>query len=354
MAPDQIFKHWVHIALVVFFLSFVYFLCADLWMPVSTQSRVLHPVANISAKVNGQIDNLYVETNEKVTKGQLLFSIDKRAYEIAVDKAKLALESAKQMNLQLDATIAAAKASVSAKMANIEELKLEVERVERLIKTNAVSRQLYDQTLSNYRTAEAQVAVAQADVVKYQAQRGYNGDANLLLRQAKNTLENAELQLSYTDVYAEVSGHVTNLQLQPGKYAQAGVPVAAIVVEKGDIVADFREKSLSYVKMGDKASIVFDAFPGEVFDGKIISVDAGVKDGQLNADGSLANPINSDRWVRDAQYIRTHIKLEGKPELLQSMPSGARATVQLYPIGGLANWLAKAQVYVISFIHYIY
>lgn len=354
MAPDQIFKRWVHIALIVFILSFVYFLCADLLMPMSTQSRVLHPVVNISAKVNGQVDKVYVQNNQSINEGQILFSLDKLPYEIAVDKAQLALESAAQMNLQLDASIAAAQAKVMISKANVNGLRLEVDRVKRLIKSNTVSRQLYDQTITNYRAAQAQVKVSQADVVKFRAQRGQNGDDNLLLRQAKNVLQNAQLQLSYTDVRSEVSGHVANLQLQPGKYAQAGSPVAAIVVEKGDVVADFREKSLSNVKIGNMASVVFDAYPGKVFNGKVMTIDAGVKDGQINADGSLADPVNSDRWVRDAQYMRTHIALVDEPLLLRLMPSGSRATIQLYPIGGLASWLGKAQAYFISIIHYVY
>lgn len=354
MAPDQMFKRWVHIALAVFALSFAYFLAADLWMPVSTQSRVLHPVVNISSKVSGQVSTVLVENNQQVEAGQVLFSLDKRPYEIAVDKAKLAVESASQTNLQLDASIAAAEAQALASKADVDELKLEVERVESLIKSNTVSRQLYDQTKANYRAALAQVEAAQADVVKYRAQRGKDGNDNLLLRQAENTLQNAQLQLNYADVRSQVTGRVTNLQLQPGNYAQAGSSVAAVVVEKGDIVADFREKSLSHVQIGDLASIVFDAHPGHVFDAQVSAIDAGVKDGQISADGSLANPENSDRWVRDAQYMRTHITLLEAPDLLKSLPSGARATVQLHPVGGIASWLGSVQAHVISIIHYIY
>jgi multidrug resistance efflux pump len=315
---------------------------------------VLHPVVNISSKVSGQVSTVLVENNQQVESGQVLFSLDKRPYEIAVDKAKLAVESASQTNLQLDASIAAAEAQALASKADVDELKLEVERVESLIKSNTVSRQLYDQTKANYRAATAQVEAAQADVVKYRAQRGKDGNDNLLLRQAENTLQNAQLQLNYADVRSQVTGRVTNLQLQPGNYAQAGSSVAAIVVEKGDIVADFREKSLSHVQIGDLASIVFDAHPGRVFDGQVSAIDAGVKDGQISADGSLANPENSDRWVRDAQYMRTHITLTEAPDLLKSLPSGARATVQLHPVGGLASWLGSVQAHVISIIHYIY
>ena len=354
MAPDQIFKRWVQVVLSIFVLLFVYFLSADLWMPMSTQSRVLHPVVNISSKVSGQVDRIYVSNNQRVGEGQILFSVDKQPYELAVGKAQLALESAAQTNLQLDASIVSAQAKVRVANTYVDELKIEVDRVNRLIQSNSVSRQLYDQALTNYHAAQAQVEVAEADVVKFKVQRGQGGKNNLLLRQAQNALQNAQLQLSYTNVRSEVSGHLTNLQLQPGKYAQAGLPIAAIVVEEGNIVADFREKSLSNVHVGDDASVVFDAYPGSVFDAKVVAIDAGVKDGQINADGSLADPISSDRWVRDAQYMRTHIALVDEPLLLSSMPSGARATVQLHPIAGLASWLGRAQIYALSIIHYIY
>ena len=76
-----------------------------------------------------------------------------------------------------------------------------------MIKSNTVSRQLYDQTKANYRAAQAQVEAAQADVVKYQAQRGKDGANNLLLRQAQNALQDAQLQLDYTDVRSQVKGY---------------------------------------------------------------------------------------------------------------------------------------------------
>ena len=75
--------------------------------------------------------------------------------------------------------------------------------------------------------------------------------------------------------------------------------------------------------------------------------------GQLLPDGTLAAPETSDRWVRDAQRQRIHLQLE-EPALLSELPSGARATVQLYPVGGLAALLGSAQIRLVSLMHYIY
>lgn len=354
MTPDQIFKRWVQGALAVFVIAFGYFICADIWMPLSTQARVMHPVVAIAPDVSGQVTQVLVQNNQPVKAGDTLFTLDPRAYLLAVDKAELALEAAKQENAQLEATIAAARAGVAAYQASADELELEVKRLGQLIGSKSVSQQLVDQTRAKYTGAQAQLEAAKAQLNELVVRRGASGDDNLLLRQASNNLANARLNLQYTAVQAKVDGVISNLQLVPGNYGTAGKTLAALVATKADIIADFREKSLMKVSVGTAASIMFDSLPGQVFAATVVSVDAGVKDGQLPADGSLANPENSDRWVRDAQYLRLHMALKDNDQVLAALPSGARATVQLYPVSGPARWLAQAQARFISLLHYIY
>ncbi|MBF2826271.1 efflux RND transporter periplasmic adaptor subunit, partial [Pseudomonas aeruginosa] len=196
------------------------------------------------------------------------------------------------------------------------------------------------------------VAAAQARIGELTARRGTAGEDNLRLRQARNALAQARLQLQYSSVRADRAGTLSNLQLTPGTYVPAGTPVAALVDDRIDIVADFREKSLRYVRPGDRAAVVFDARPGEVFGARVAAIDAGVKEGQLDANGDLAAPVTSDRWVRDAQRQRLHVVLDELPEGL--LPTGAKATVQLYPGDGLSHLLGRAQIVAISLLHYVY
>ena len=100
---------------------------------------------------------------------------------------------------------------------------------------------------------------------------------HLRLRQARNALAQARLQLQYSSVRADRAGTLSNLQLTPGTYVPAGTPVAALVDDRIDIVADFREKSLRYVRPGDRAAVVFDARPGEVFGARVAAIDAGLR-----------------------------------------------------------------------------
>ncbi len=102
----------------------------------------------------------------------------------------------------------------------------------------------------------------------------------MTLQKYRNALDEAELNLGWTKVYAEADGTVSNLQLSPGFYASSGSAALALVNTRIDIVADFREKSLRHTHQGTDAAVVFDAFPGHVFRAHVTSSDAGILAGQ--------------------------------------------------------------------------
>lgn len=353
MTPDQRFARRVRSAIVAFVLLFAYFLAADLWMPITPQAQLTRPVLRLAPRVSGQVLDIAVGNNAHVQAGQLLFRLDPEPFRLAVNAAELALEQAAQDNAELDASLAAARADKLAADASAQELARETERLGKLVASQHVSRQLFEQTQSQRAAASAKVAAASARIHQLAAERGAAGDDNLRLRQARNALDQARLQLQYSEVRAERAGTLSNLQLSPGAFVAAGSPVAALVADEADVSADFREKALRYVGLGDGASVVFDALPGRIFAARVGAIDAGVKEGQLDANGDLAAPATSDRWVRDAQRQRLHVLLEAPPEA--PLPSGAKATVQLYPHESpLATFFGRVQIRLISLLHYIY
>lgn len=353
MTPDQSFARWVKLSLLAFAVVFSYFLLADLWMPLTPQSRVIHPVIGVTPQVSGQITQVVVRNNQHVEAGELLFMIDTRPYVLAVERAELGLADARLQNAQLDAAVEAAQAQVHAAQAEAVELASETRRLQALVGSQHVSQQQYEQSRSRMQAAQAAVTAAQAEVRRLQLERGSVRGDNLREAQARNALEQARLELSYTEVRAEAAGVVSNLQVREGTYARAGNELAALVTDEMDIIADFREKSLSRLQAGDQASVTFDAYPGQIFSARVRAKDAGTLDGQLVADGRLAAPEVTDRWVRNAQRQRLHLQLLDT-QTLPALPTGARATVQLHPVGGLARWLGKLQIHAISLMHYIY
>ncbi|MCZ4252329.1 HlyD family secretion protein [Pseudoalteromonas sp. B5MOD-1] len=353
MTPDQKFARYVKISLAGFIVLFLYFVIADLYMPVTPQARVYHPVVQVTPQVSGRVTDVLVTNNQAVEKQQALFKINDEPFELAVQQAELAYDDAKLQNQRLDSSVKAIEAQLAAAQAKLHEQTLLFERGESLLKKRSISEQEYETINANYQSSKANVAAIEAQLSEAKLARGKIGDDNLALRHAQNQLEQAKLNLSYTTVTADTDGKTANLQVTPGTYANKGQPLMAIVANKADLVADFREKSLAHVQIGSTAKVSFDALPGKVFTGKIVSFEAGVSDGQLNANGLLSATESSNRWVRDAQRQRIHIKLD-EHQMLAKFPSGARATVQLLPDSSIGSWFASMQIRFISVLHFIY
>ncbi len=352
MTPDQKFARWIKYSCFGFVLVFAYFLVADLKMPLTPQAMATRVVTKIAPQVSGQIAHVYVKNNQVVHKGDLLFEIDPASYQLAIEQAQLNLEQVIQSNQQLDASIVAAQADLKASVIVAEQQVREAKRLNDLFSRNGTSQKLRDDAQSSAIAAKANVAAAKARLKELEVSRGATTEDNVSLRVAQNQLDKAKLNLSYTRVVAKNEGVVTNLQLEAGSYASAGSPLVALVSDDVDVIADFREKSLRHYTSNSQALVAFDSKPGQVFTAKISTLDAGVSAGQFNADGSLATPTSSTRWVRDAQRMRVHLDVDNST--INQLPSGARATVQLLPDSTLFSLLAKAQIHFLSALHYIY
>ncbi len=353
MTPDQKFARWIKYSCFGFVLVFAYFLIADLAMPLTPQAMATRVVTKVAPQVSGQIAHVYVKNNQIVHKGDVLFEIDPASYQLAVEQAQLNLEQVIQSNEQLDASITAAEADLKAAEIVASQKAREFKRLDALFSRHGTSQQQRDDSQSESIAAKANVAASQAKLKELRVSRGDTKGANVSLRVARNQLDKAKLNLSYTHVIAEHDGIVTNLQLEAGTYATAGSPLIALVDNKVDIIADFREKSLRHFETDSHALVAFDSKPGQVFDAQVTTLDAGVSAGQFNADGSLATPTTSNRWVRDAQRMRIHVALEDN-DFVNKLPSGAKATVQLIPNSRFVAWLAKVQIHFLSTLHYIY
>jgi multidrug resistance efflux pump len=351
MTPDQQFKRWIKWAMGTFILLFGYFLLADLKMPLTPQAMATRVVTKLAPQVSGKVAQVAIGNNQHVKQGDLLFTLDPAPFELGVEQARLALDQAEQQNRQLDATLNATAADFNSLQSQASQKRREAERIDALYRRRMVSEQQKDDADSAFRTAQANVMASKARMTQARVNRGLPGDDNLLLRQARNHLAQAELNLSYSQIQASQDGIITNLQLKPGSFAAAGAPLLALVSEQVDVIADFREKSLRHVAQDSQALVAFDGEPGKLYPAHVTSLDAGVSAGQFDANGLLASPTESDRWVRNAQRLRVHLTLEQLPSHL---PAGARATVQLLPDNALSALFARGQIRLLSLLHYIY
>lgn len=319
-------------------------------MPITPEARAFHGVTRISPEVSGKVVAVEVANNQPVSAGQLLFRIDPLAYRQVVAAAELAVQQAMQDNRERDADVEQARSAVISAQSASDYAQRQAKRMQTLVQVHAVSVEQAQSAQTAADAALAELRSARARLQAAQVQRGAEGDANLAVRTARNRLDMARRDLNRTWVKAPQDGVVSNLQLRQGAYAQAGQPVLALVGRDPVVAADFREKTLARVHVGDRALVAFDGRPGQVYVGRVESVDAGIAQGQLDADGALVETVETDRWIRRAERMRVNVRLEAGPDL----PSGARATVQLLPAGGLAALLARVQIRLASWVAYVY
>ena len=353
MNPEKRFRLWMSTCLATAVGAFAYFLIADIHMPISADARLIYRVTQVSPEVNGRVVRVAVANNQRVQRGDLLFEIDPLVYRNAVQNAELQLEQAVQSNAELDAAIASAASQVNRAQAQYQDAEREHGRFRLLSKEGFVSRAALDKAEAQSVTASAELEAARAALQAAKVRRGSAGEQSLRLRLAHNALANSRIDLTRSKVTALEPGVVSNLQLEAGTYAQAGVPRLALVSTSPQLHADFREKSLRGVAAGTLAEVAFDALPGLVFKSEVTSLEPGIADGHIVADGRLASPDHSDRWLRDAERVRVNLRLLQSPPV--QLMSGARATVQLHTgTGGVRLWLGHAQIQFVSYLHYVY
>ncbi len=354
MTESKKFGQWMKVLSLTFIVLFLYIIIADRHAPLTTEGRVHGHVVQVAPEVSGRVTEVMVKNNESVRKGDILFKLDSRQFEIALDKARLSLQSAKEKEVALHAQKSAAIANITRAKATHDNAHSEYKRVLKLSKQQVVSLSTLDEVTKQYQIAKAALEVERQNLKVLQAQLSHGEEATTEVRLAENQVERAKFELEKTNVRSPSDGIVTNLRLEVGTPANANMPLLTFV-SSGSlwVAADFREKSVTRVNDAYKALVTFDAYPGRVFQYDVESRDHGVSSGQQTPNGTLTEIQVNNRWVRDAQ--RTRINLENDQPLPSSLFVGSRATMVLHS-GNNVFWrtVAKIRIRMISMFHFIY
>ncbi len=155
MTPEQKFARWVRVSIASFLLMFVYFIVADIWIPLTPDSTVMRVVTPVSARVSGYVAAVHVHNNSRVKKGDLLFELDATPFRNKVEAAQIALEQARLSNDQLDAQIAAAQASLKTAVLTARNDKVTFDRYQKLSTLQNVSQADLDKVRTTGRAASS-------------------------------------------------------------------------------------------------------------------------------------------------------------------------------------------------------
>jgi multidrug resistance efflux pump len=271
----------VAVAAVVGWQLWTYYMDA----PWTRDGRVRADVVQVAADVSGLVSEVLVHDNEIVKKGQVLFRIDPLRFQYALQQAE---------------------AVVSNRQASAQEAAREMNRYTSLSNL-AASQEVKEQRSAS--SAEAQAAYQQA-----------MADRDV-----------AKLNLARSEVRASVNGLVTNFDMRPGNFVDAGKPVFALIdTDSLHIDAYFEETKLPRIEVGAPARV---HLMGEstLIDGHVESIAGGIADRERQRGSDLLANVNPTfSWVRLAQRVPVRIALDRVPPGMR-LVTGRTATVEILP-----------------------
>jgi membrane fusion protein (multidrug efflux system) len=173
------------------------------------------------------------------------------------------------------------------------------------VSTQAALRQAEKQVVqaqgrvSEAKSAPQQIQARHADVIALRAG----------IAQALASVQQAELALSYTRIYASESGHITRKSVEPGDFVQPGQPLVALVSDRLWVVANFKETQLTRMRAGQPVTLKLDAFPQLRLRGHVQSFQSGT-----GAAFSLLPAENATgNYVKVVQRVPVKIVLDEAP-----------------------------------------
>lgn len=298
---------------------------------ITNDATIEQYITPINSRVSGYIKEVRFTEHQWVNAGDTLLIIDDREFKIKEMDAEAALMDAKSSSSVLSSSIVTTSANVTVSEANIEEAKArlwkaeqDLKRYKNLLDAESVSRQQYDQIKSEYdaQSAHYNALLRQKESLKSTSaeatRKQGNVEAAILRRQAD--LAMAKLNLSYTAIIAPYSGYVGRRTIESGQLVQAGQTITNLIKNDNKwIIANYREKQIENIYIGQKVNIKVDAISGKTFIGTItaISEATGAKYSMLPTDNSAGN------FVKIQQRIPVRIDFDDIPaEDMQKLRAG--------------------------------
>ena len=360
--------------------------------PQTDDASVRANFVGIAPEVNGNITEILVHDNQKVEAGDLLFVIDPRPYEIALERARanLALtfkevHSLKNSAVSAGAGVSKAEADLNASTATVtihetdpivadaEITRLEAQyqqadnhlkRLEPMASGQFVTADSIDQAraqravaaaaleeakakktaaAAGLESSRAQHSSIEAALIKARSDRSSAEDAigesdgvNARVSAAEAAVHSAELDLSNCRVHAPFPGLVVNMNISNGAFAHAGTQVFTLVdTRTWYVIANFRETQLRRIAAGAPTELYLLSQPGKHYHGTVVGLGWAIAPDNGNVSNGLPTVNRSLDWIQLAARFPVRIKVENPDDSFR-IGASAVATVR-------GNWRAVGQ-----------
>ncbi|MFJ3483751.1 HlyD family secretion protein [Pseudomonas sp. NPDC090202] len=294
-------------------------------------------ITRVSSQLGARIDEVLVQDNQHVEKGQLLVRLEPDDFRLNVERAQatLATREAERVQAQSKLTqqsslIAASEAQVQANQATLGRTQIDLARLQKLRKPGFVSEEQVTTMTADSNVARSQVSKAQADAQGQRQQvNALTADIKRLDAQiatARADLAQAQINLQRTEIHAPISGLIGQRAARNGQYVQAGAYLLSIVPDEDIWVqANFKETQIEHMDIGQSAELTFDSFPGTPIQGRVNSLFAA-----SGAQFSLLPPDNATgNFTKVVQRIPVKLTFAPDNPLRGKIRPGMSVTVSV-------------------------
>lgn len=284
-------------------------------------------VVELRARVEGVLQKVYFKEGTPVHKGQLLFTIDKRPFDAALQSAKATLAKATSdlAQAQQRTDVLQAQAQLADAQAVLSKTDQDLARIRPLAAEKAVTELELDAAIAAQKSAKATVDARQANLTNLEAAVKYTIErANAEVQAAKARVTQAELDLSYCSIFSPIDGIIGFLQVDEGNLVGRGdATLLATVSRSNPLLVDFNLSEIDFLKITSPDStgrkrardsefqlILSDdsvhPSPGTF---KVIDRAVDPQTGTMKVEASFPNPGS---YLRPGQFARIRVAVDEK------------------------------------------
>jgi len=289
---------------------------------VGTDDAYVHAAQlMVSTDVSGLVHEVDVHQGQHVKVGRVLFRIDPRQFQIALDNAKANLAQTRLTLLSMKDDYARMLKDIAAQQSQVAWNQVTFDRYANLLKVNSIAPAQYDQARFTLATSQSTLASLkeQADVQLAKLGGSISTPVEQLpqYRAAQAQVDEAQRQLDHTVVRAPFDGVVTEVDsLQPGTLVVSALSafsttsaVGLVSTKALWIEANMKETDLTHVHRGQPVDVTIDTYPGHTWRAEVDSISP-----TTGSDFSVLPAENaSGNWVKVTQRVTVKIKLDLKP-----------------------------------------
>jgi len=311
----------------------------NFWRYEETNDAQIQEYINpILSRVSGFVQMVHYSDHQYVQKGDTLVVLDTDEAQVDMQKIEAEITSAEAQLQVMRSNVATASSSASISQAKISAAKAELikqqkdyARYKKLLEGEAATQEQFEAmetrlnvAQSNYHAVKNVYANSLDILANEKAKLAV---AKATIAQKKALLEQVKLNIRYAAILAPSSGYLGKRKLQEGEFIQKGQTIGFMVDQQQGkwVIANFQETQIADMHQGQKAKISVDAYPGEIFYGKIESFSpaTGAQFSLLPSDNATGN------FVKVTQRFPVRINFTEKKTSLKKLRAGMNVEVSI-------------------------